>query len=232
MINLPQNLKNIETLDNQIATHTQSYTRAILNSVIEYLDNYSQQEAEECINYLQTMESMFGTNKELFNRTMEKLYNIIGRERARLAAELCSKRNAMRTPRPPTRDQAPNTPSTPAGSTTPQGGTRRPRGPKRNRSRSMSRPRQPNGGQGQPGQQGQRTNQFQGQGQQQQGFRGRRPQPRGNARGGARRPGQYRVTPQNPAPTNLQQQQGFQPNLGIAVMQGLQAMMNSLNMPQ
>ncbi len=194
------------------------YNKAILNSVIDHLENYGIQESEEAINYIQSMEGMFGANKELFNRSIEKLHNIIGRERARLTAELRNKRSSMRTPRPPTRDQGANNAGTSTGGSTPQGRGRRPNGTKRTRSRSAFRPRRPNAGQGQ-------------QGQGKQGFRGRRPQPRGTARGGARRQGQYRMTPQNPAPAN-QQQQGQDANFRNAVMQGLQVMMNSLNMPQ
>ena len=208
---------------------------AVLNSAIEHMELYGQQEAEECINYIQTMEGMFGANKDLFNRTIDKLHNIIARERARLTVELRNKRNSMRTPTTPTQGQGQTPPNTPMGGPSQPGtnwrGRGRGRGGKRPRSRSRSRSRQPTTNL----EQGPQPHYSQGQGQQQV-FRGRRPQARGTARGGIRRPaGQQRMAPPNQAQVNqnrLHPQQGTQTDFRSAVMQGLQVMMDSLNMPQ
>ncbi len=167
---------------------------------------------------------MFGANKELFNRAVEKLHNIIGRERARITVELRARRNTLRNPRSTNQDQDTSTANTSTGGTTPQGLSRRGRGGgrggKRTRSRSSSRARQPAPQQPTP--------------QNTQGFRGRRPLSRGTARGGMRRPGQQRMAqPPQAANQNRQNQMPDNNNNFMqAVVQGLQTMMNTLNMPQ
>ncbi len=98
----------------------------------------------------------------------------------------------MRTPAPNTQIQGNNTSGTSTGGTTPQGRGRA-RGAKRSRSRSMSRPRQAYGGQPSP-----QGNYNQGQ----QGFRGRRPQSRGIARGGGPAPRSATHDPAQPQPSH------------------------------